>query len=321
MKWLFPALLTLFWLFFCSCQCRAEEFPLNEYQLHVNRYISSLANISVDFVELNVTLDGSRRTETEYSLISIPNYFRVKSTMKTSEKRTEAAPLNLGELLRPDGHYLMSQLPNKGFLLRNRERGITSVSRVESGSGLRFLLLPLSRAFIPIQDLLLGQVSGHKLQSSDFHRGGTNDAPKYTFQTRDEINGGTSETSYELNSDWLVTRCTISSRPPGKKREDEISYIMFEGRQLPAKYTSKIAGSARDFTYQVDFRNYKVFEGQPADFSLAHFGLPEMDQHGRGGWSGSLRYVLMAAAALFFALYLIFRHRSRRSTRGLAGPD
>jgi len=305
-----------------SCLCgpsRAEDFPLVEYETHVARYLASIENIAVDFTATDQAFDGSVTFFDEYSLISITGNFRAKNTTRVTSKIDGQYSKIEWFVLRPDGHFIVSEKAEGQFLLKAMQKEITSPLLTERTTPVYLLMRPLHAGHYPINRLIRGEMKKtHSVNPKNFQRHSGKKDASFTFQSDNVTNGMKSETHYELNDRWLVTRVVIKSQGTGEQLKQEITYTMLGERLLPERVTTQIfekSGRPAAPPAKLEFTNYRVYNGRLAEFSLAQFGLPETSSKYRGGSYWYLWFIAFAFISLGVGWY--FR---RRMTSGKPAP-
>jgi hypothetical protein len=168
----------------------------------------------------------------------------------------------------------------------------------------------------PISGLLRGEVAKtHVYKTKYFGRKQGRDGSVYTLRTANTVAGEKSDGEYELNDRWLVTRSTLTSRSgqtAGVQLLNHITYTTLGDRMLPERVTlRRIEPSGREVGSVVEFRNYQVYSGNRADFSLTQFGLPEAIDYEVEEPSRLWLY-LLAGAVTCLAAAGLFRWLSRR---------
>ena len=261
---------------FFSPPIHAQDFPLDEYETHVKRYLSSLENLAVDFTRTDYALDGSLTLRDEFSLISIPGHFRVKVIERTTYKDGRERLKTQWILLRPDGYFEITEKAEGQFLLKEIRKEITSPLLVDAMTALNTLLMPICSYQHPTNRLIRGDLKPTlSAEVMDFHRHSGEAGPAVTFRTRD---GHGTESEFELNDRWLVTGLRIKTTPPEFGLKREITYIQIGERLLPSRITlerSEVSGQPKTPPYVAEFRNYKVYHGSMPEFGLAQFGIPD----------------------------------------------
>lgn len=292
---------------------RAGDFPLHEYSTAVDRYVSSLDDLSVEYSDEDRTADGSLVFHREHSLLSIPGHMRVKTVQHVTRQGAPVSARTEWSLLRPDGFYVISEKAEGQFVLKSWQQTVTSPLDVGADSPIQILTAPVCRASYPLVRLIRKQVPGHVVNLTDFRRVENGDA-MYECRSADEVNGGRAETRYEMNADWLLTRYTMAGITEERRVSYEFAYTILDGRRLPARITARPldkSGIARP-GFEAVFRNYQRAQAQPADFSLAQFGLPESLNYKAPSGSSHQRRYFVVAALLFVVLAVGFRYLARR---------
>lgn len=312
---LLPALLFGWLSLSLPTRTHAEDFPLQEYGTHVDRYLKSIENISVEYTDTYFALDGSRTFRDDHSFISIANYYRVRTTYREILKNGKETSHTVWILLRPDGYYEITEKADGQFLLKGRQSGVTSPLLIrDANSPIGVLMRPTCRMSYPLVELLAGRCEGHTVQATNFRRLPPSDGAPYRFTTIDSINGGKAETEYELNDRWLLNRYSITSLKSKAPLVVAMTYTTLGERWLPEMTTFARIGQSTAVT---EFRNYKVYSGSPQDFSLTQFGLPEAVDFQPPKPSRRWLYLLVSAAVLLCAAF-VFRRLYRRPSASTA---
>lgn len=314
---LFKALLVLL-----PMRAQGQDFPKEEYEAKVRAYLKSLENLSVEFTTTDHTLDGSHTFYDEYSIISIPNYFRAKTITRQTGKDGKESLTTEWALARPDGYYVVSEKAGQ-FLLKWMVSDVTSPYQIAmryASTPYGHLIKPVCRGWWPIPELLAGNITGYSVQPRDFRRLEQDGKTIYTFRTIDSRKidsrkAENAETEYELNDRWLLNRCTIKMLGSKQGATTQISYTTLGDRQLPLRITVNPIGTNGQLIspgFVGEFRNYKVYNGSRSEFSLTQFGLPESFDFEPEKPSRRWLYVLVSALALL-GLAFVFRWLYRRS--------
>lgn len=295
----------------------ADPFPLKDYEQEVARYVSSLANLSVEFTD-GGGADEATRERNQYSFISIPGHFRVKTTKTVTTPGKVVKTSIRWEILRPDGYFVIKEEPENRFLLVKHTSEITSPKLLPIDSGISPFMMPISRAWFPIDRTIRGEVAGFTITAKDFERIVSDGVATLQFKSIDQVHGNREETSYTLNSDWLVTRNGIDTfGSDDTKRIDTIEYVLFEGRLLPKSIITSVSsrGKPEAVGYRVDFGDYSRYDGGPEQFSLAQFGLPDERETGLRRPSRVWFWRLQAATVLGIVFVIVrFILRARRQS-------
>jgi hypothetical protein len=291
----------------------AADFPFDEYESRVRDYISSVENLAVDFVITDESLDRRVSFRDECSLISIAGHFRVK--VVTTEKDAKGTTTHTRwHLLRPDGYYVISEKAPGRFLLKERNKDVTSPLFVDANTPLSFLMHPVSNVNSPLIRLLRGEVSKTRmLKATSFVRG----QGRYTLQAVGEDKGVKSQSTFELNDRWLLTRATTNWRDG--RLLTEIAYVNVGSRLLPSRVSVKVGTAATMGSnhpgHVTQFGEYREYSGTPEDFSLRQFGLPEPTDSSPIYQGGSLSYLwFIGIGVLCLGAGLYLRRRVRRRT-------
>lgn len=300
--------LTLFFL----PQTRAGGFPLREYEAHVTRYVSSLEGLAVEFTATDYALDGKPASSlAEVSLISMAGHFRVKEIRRTRFEDGTESSTTTWILLRPDGYYEITEKAPGQFLLTGAEKHVTSPLLLGRTSALSRLMMPLTTTSYPIHALIRGDYkTTHSFKPSDFKRHPKNSVLALSFKGTLLSNGRRAEAEAELNQHWLITKLILKG---GHQIKREISYTRLGERVLPERIAVEVTGPAlRKVPVAVtEFRNYRVYEGSPSDFSLNQFGLPEVFSTYQAGSRWYLWFIAFGLLALALAYW--FRRRVQRA--------
>lgn len=299
----------------------AQTFPLKEYEVRVNHYLASLENLAFDVTTTDHALDGSVTIQTDYAVISIPGHFRVKATQRFTEKGGRKTSKTQWVLLRPDGYYVIEEKAEGQFVLK--EMGKASSPLIVDGaalSALSVLTRPVCDGRLSLLHLLRGDFAkdGHVRKAIAFRKHSGNTGTASTLRAALGVTGDLGEAEYELDDGWLIRRSTTTSRrDAGRWKTTEITYTQLGERTLPSRVTDKLSIDVSKLPSPVmEYRNYRVYNGSPRDFSLTQFGLPEpmgasSIYQPQSRWY--LWFLALAASSFVFGGYLWHRGRRRKA--------
>lgn len=105
----------------------AADFPREEYERHVIRYLEGVVGLSVRVTDTDYTQDGTATIRTDVTIETIKDYVRAKRVRRITYTDGSEASGILHTLVRPDGCYHIREKSPGRFVLESHDKSATSL--------------------------------------------------------------------------------------------------------------------------------------------------------------------------------------------------